>query len=139
MQSISQIVSVDSIQKTTQLDKRSTIAMGNIARQRDRLKELIQEANIIMSNLHKESDGYRMEADTLRVAFNNLESAYHKVEKQLKFADLKQKVDKEGFELRLKKIRRRRFGVGFFGGATYRDNSVEPTFGVGVTWSLFRF
>lgn len=68
----SQTVVVDSINQTTLLDRKATIAQGNIVKQRDALYSIFGDQTKAIKELTRESEGYRFEADTLRLANKEL-------------------------------------------------------------------
>lgn len=65
MQSVSQKVVIDSIKKTTLLDKKATIAQGNISKQRDTLQVLYYDSMLLIDSLHQEINLYKIQSRTL--------------------------------------------------------------------------
>ena len=130
---------IDSIKKTVLLDKKATIALGNISKQRDSLLNINRDQQKLIDSLRKESDTYRTIADTLTSALNNLRFALREKDVQLEankgILDLNDKLNKA----QVKAIRRKRLGLGLSIGYGLTESEISPFAGVSINYSIIRF
>ena len=139
MLGVSQKVVIDSIKETTLLDKKATIAQGNISKQRDSLLLINRDQQKLIDSLRKESRGYRLEADSLRSAFNNLRFALSESKFQLdKYSEIIDLNDKLN-DLEIKAIRRKRLGLGLSVGYGLNKDGLSPFVGVSLNYTVIRF
>ena len=130
---------IDSIKKTTLLDKQGTIAMGNIAKQRDSLMVINRDQQKLIDSLRKESRSYRLEADSLRSAFNNLRFALNESKFQLEKYNEILSLNDQLNDLEIKAIRRKRLGMGFSVGYGMNKDGLSPFVGVSLNYTVIRF
>lgn len=136
---VSQTVLIDSIKQTTLLDKKATIAQGNLLKQRDSLLNINRDQQILITSLQVESSQYKAEADTLKVAYGNLKFAFLEKEIQLKAQSEKLTLKDDLFKSDTKALKRRRLGLGLTIGYGLGNEGQTPFAGIGLTYTLFRF
>ena len=117
---VSQKVVIDSTKETTLLDKKATIAQGNIVKQRDTLFSLFSKQSLLIDSLRVESFGYRSEADTLRAASTLYKEWIREQESQIKFIKEQGEVKDQLFKSELKRHKGKKWswlGIGALLGA----------------------
>lgn len=139
MLSVSQKVVIDSIKKTTLLDKKATIAQGNISKQRDSLMVIVSEQDKLIDSLRKESAQFKLESDNLREANRILEQVNREkqfqIDTQIDKFDLKSKL----YDEKIKSIRRKRFSIGPSVGYGLTANGQGFIAGLTFNYTIFRF
>ena len=134
----SQKVQIDSIKQTTLLDKKATIAQGNISKQRDSLVVLVHDQERLIDSLRKESATYKQEADSLRKAYANLKFVVSEKQFQIDGRDKAIEYSKQLYDAELKALRRRRLGIGVSIGYGFGDNGTTIFTGIGLNYTLIR-
>lgn len=135
---VSQTVVIDSINKTTLLDDKATIAQGNIIKQRDSLIDINKDQERLIDSLRKESMNYKTEADNLRKAFNNLEFAIKEKDIQLESKHKDLLYNKKLFEADLRALRRKRLGLGFSSGYGFANEGQTMFIGLSINYTIIR-
>lgn len=135
----SQKVQIDSIKQTTLLDKKATIAQGNISKQRDSLIRVNKDQQRLIDSLRKESQTYKTEADSLRRAYFNLRFALKEKDQQLKFKNDTADLNKKLFEAETKALRRKRLGLGLSVGYGLANEGQSIFAGLSINYTLIRF
>lgn len=136
---VSQTVSIDSINQETRYDRKATIAVGNLIKQRDSLLNINQDQQRLIDSLRLESRSYKREGDTLRSAYSNLKFAYREKEAQLKATHDKFYYKEKLFESDLRDLKRKRLGLGLSIGYGLASEGQSPFAGVSINYTLFRF
>lgn len=115
MPSVSQSVQINSTNETTLLDKKATIAQGNIIKERDGLLSISGKQDVLIDSLRKESDGYRNEADTLRFANFKLQEGINLKSTELRLTKENFSIKEDIFKADLKDANKKKWGFGFKG------------------------
>lgn len=135
---VSQKVQIDSIKQTTLLDKKATIAQGNISKQRDSLIVLAQDQERLIDSLRKESAIYKQEADSLRKAYANLKFVVSEKQFQIDGRDKAMEYSKQLYDAELKALRQRRFGIGVSIGYGIGKDGTTIFSGIGLNYTFIR-
>tara|TARA_R110000822_G_scaffold127454_4_gene262975 strand:- start:409 stop:795 length:387 start_codon:yes stop_codon:yes gene_type:complete len=112
----SQIVQIDSIKKTILLDKKATIAQGNIVKQRNTLFDLYNKQVILIDSMRVESDSYRKAADTLIFVKTSLKQALKEQTTEMKFRNENFEIQEAFYKADLKAQKNKKWQ--FLGGGT---------------------
>jgi len=139
MQSVSQEVQIDSIYQTTTLDKKATIAQGNIVKQRDTLLSLYEDQSVLVDSLRLEVSKRQERYQDAEKAFEALKFAYRENEILLQNEKDRNQNNSELHKVEMKALRQKRLGFGAYGGYGISDGGQGFSVGVGLTWTLFRF
>lgn len=139
MLAVSQTVLIDSINQTTQYDRKATLAVGNLIKQRDSLLDINKDQQKLIDSLRLESRSYKREGDTLRSAYSNLKFAYREKEAQLKATHDKFYYKEKLFESDLRALKSKRLNLGLGVGYGLTGEGQTAFVGVVVSYSLIRF
>tara|TARA_R100001480_G_scaffold151669_2_gene153149 strand:+ start:337 stop:756 length:420 start_codon:yes stop_codon:yes gene_type:complete len=138
MLGVSQKVVIDSIGQTTLLDKRATIAQGNISKQRDSLLSINYDQQRLIDSLRKESSHYKKEADTLRSALNNIRFAIREKDLQIESKKKDLSYREKLFKADLKALKRKRLGLGVSIGYGLANEGQSMFAGLSLNYTLIR-
>lgn len=138
MLGVSQKVQIDSINQTTLLDKKATIAQGNISKQRDSLLQINKDQERLIDSLRKESATYKQEADSLRKAYTNLQFVIKEKQFQIEGRDKTIEYSEQLYDAKLKALRRRRLGIGTSIGYGIGNDGTTIFAGIGLNYTLIR-
>lgn len=130
---------IDSINQETRYDRKATIAVGNLLKQRDSLLNINRDQQRLIDSLRVESKGYRSEADTLRKAYSNLKFAFREKEIQLKSLTENFGLKQDLLNNKMKAIRRKRLGIGPSVGYGFANDGQSIFVGLSLNYSLIRF
>ena len=139
MLAVSQTVLIDSINQETRYDRKATIAVGNLLKQRDSLLAINKDQQRLIDSLRVESKGYRTEADTLRAAYSNLKFAFREKEIQVKSLTENFGLKEDLLNNKMKAIRRKRLGIGPSVGYGFANDGQSIFVGLSLNYSIIRF
>jgi nitrate/nitrite-specific signal transduction histidine kinase len=101
--SVSQEVVIDSIKQTTLLDKKATIAQGNIVKQKETLEVLYNNSRSLNDSLFKQISFHKSENESLKLdVIEPLELKFNESKREYKFFKEKNDININALEEKLK-------------------------------------
>jgi hypothetical protein len=109
-------VFTDTIQEKTVLDKKATIATGNLMKEGEGYKSLFAEQQILVDSLIKQTEIQKKENDIFRLKIvPGLESLNREQKQELQFVSEKGKLESELWETKFKQQRGKKWTFGAIG------------------------
>ena len=110
---LSQKVSIDSTGVV--LDRKATIAIGNLLREGNDYKELFKYQSVLVDSLFIESNLLQKKASTQSAIISNLDAAMYEKDKISEFKDIEHEASIDALEYQLKKQKWRKWTFLLFG------------------------
>ena len=107
---------IDTIQERTVLDKKATIATGNLLKEGEGYKSLFSEQQTLVDSLVKQTEIQRKENDVFRLKIvPGLESLNREQKNEITFVNEKSKLQTELLETKLKQQKGKKWTFGAIG------------------------
>jgi hypothetical protein len=109
-------VLTDTIQERTVLDKKATIATGNLLKEGEGYKSLFSEQQVLVDSLIKQTEIQKKENDVFRLkVVPGLESLNREQKKEIQFVNEKIELKTELLQTQLKREKGRKWTFGAIG------------------------